>query len=132
MSDNEVWAGGLLVFYEVFKHLELAMDRLKGTIIEKLDIPGMRRTAAFEKDLRFYLGDSWQSGYTPHPSVQRYLLHLTALESDQPVLLLPYIYHLYMGLFAGGQVLKKKRAMVLKLSFAGPGKGDEGLAVVNL
>lgn len=48
MSENRVWAEGLLVFYEVFRYLEEAMDRYSHTLIGELDIAGMRRTQAFE------------------------------------------------------------------------------------
>ena len=49
MGENGVWAEGLLVFYEVFRHLEEALDRLNHTLIGELDIPGMRRTKLFEE-----------------------------------------------------------------------------------
>ena len=49
LSNDHVWAEGLLIFYEVFKYLENAMDRLNHTMIGDLDIPGIRRLEAFEK-----------------------------------------------------------------------------------
>jgi heme oxygenase len=111
-----VWADGLLVFYEIFRYLEEAMIRLKDTHVGELCIEGMQRTDAFEKDLSFYLGNDWKKTYKPRNSVIKYLLHLRKLESSDPDQLMAYIYHLYMGLLSGGQILRKKRAVLRKFT----------------
>ena len=49
MSSNEVWAEGLLVFYDVFKWLENMLDTTENEALQALDNPAMRRTAFFEK-----------------------------------------------------------------------------------
>ncbi|MPC75989.1 Heme oxygenase 1 [Portunus trituberculatus] len=118
MSADRVWAEGLLVFYEVFLYLEGALDRYSHTLIGEVDVPGMRRKEAFEKDLAYYLGANWKEGYTPRESVQQYLKHLEKLEEENPYLLLAYVYHLYMGLLSGGQILRRKRALLQKLKFS--------------
>ena len=41
------------------------------------------------------------------PSVVKYLHHLAVVQEEMPDLLIPYIYHLYMGLLSGGQVKLK-------------------------
>lgn len=92
------------------------MDRLRGTPVAELDIDGMRRTDAFEQDLNFYLGENWNDRFTPTPAVAKYLLYLKQLESSQPILLTAYIYHLYMGLMSGGQILSAKRRFYKKLA----------------
>ncbi|XP_043238504.1 heme oxygenase-like isoform X1 [Amphibalanus amphitrite] len=112
LSDNAVWAEGLLVFYDVFAYLESALDRLGDSLVGELDVPGMRRRAAFEADLAHYLGADWRLRHAPRPAVQRYLDHLADLERDEPHLLMAYIYHLYMGLLSGGQVLRAKRRLL--------------------
>jgi len=112
MSDDSVWAEGLLVFYEIFKFLEEALERHKDSLIGDLLIPGMARTAAFEADLDHFLGE-WRDGYTVRPEVDNYLQHLRKVEDENPYLLIAYIYHLYMGLFSGGQVLRAKRFLSL-------------------
>lgn len=122
LSDNGVWAEGLLIFYEIFRYLEDAMLRLKGTPVGDFYIDGLPRTEAFEKDLKFYLGTNWADNYVPRESVAEYLLHLRHLEKSKPILLVAYIYHLYMGLLSGGQILTKKRALVQKLI---PGRSHE-------
>lgn len=131
MSADRVWAEGLLVFYEVFRYLEEALTRYSHTLVGELDIPGMRRTQAFEKDLAYYLGPDWKEGYTPRESVCQYLKHLERLEEENPQLLLAYVYHLYMGLLSGGQILRRKRALLQKLKFSRKESVD-GLAVTEI
>ena len=107
ISDDSVWAEGLLVFYEVFRFLEQSLESHSDSLIGDLLIPGMARTQAFEEDLEYFYGD-WETDYKIRPEVQQYLDHLQALDQENPYLLIPYIYHLYMGLFSGGQILQAK------------------------
>lgn len=130
MSDNGVWTEGLLIFYDVFAYLEGALDRLGSSLVGSLDIEGMRRREAFEADLTFYLGADWLETHKPRPEVQRYLDHLHSLEEENPHLLMAYIYHLYMGMLSGGQILRKKRLLVGKL-FGGGESDDAGNAVTH-
>jgi len=128
MSDDSVWAEGLLVFYEIFKYLEASLERHKNSLIGDLLIPGMARTEAFEADLEHYIGVTWREGYKIRPEVQAYLTHLRCIEEKNPYLLIAYIYHLYMGLFSGGQVLRVKRM----ISLNGGSKGaDTGNSVTS-
>ncbi|XP_052888695.1 heme oxygenase 1 [Anopheles moucheti] len=104
LYDNRVWAEGLLIFYDVFKHLE---QRVPHDFLP----PELHRTAQFEQDLRFYLGDGWSERHTPKPEVCAYLNHLSEIEQENANLLLAYVYHLYMGLLSGGQILQKRRSL---------------------
>lgn len=68
------------------------------------------RKKAFEEDLAHYLGEDWQS--TPKSAaLENYIEHLQDLETEHPTMLLAYVYHLYLGLLSGGQILAKKRKM---------------------
>lgn len=131
LSDNAVWAEGLLVFYEIFRFLEDAMKRHKDDHIGKMHIDGIDRTEAFEKDLLFYLGSDWKKNYFPRDSVANYLFHLQKLEQNDHVRLIAYIYHLYMGLLSGGQILRGKRAIARKLTFKKKDPNQEGDAVTD-
>lgn len=115
MSDDSVWASGLLVFYEIFRFLEEAMVRLRGTPVGEYNFEELMRTRAFEKDLEFYLGKDWVKNYNVRESVAKYLIHLQEIEKKTPLLLIAYIYHMYMGLLSGGQILNRKRALARKL-----------------
>lgn len=122
LSDDRVWAEGLLIFYEIFHFLEEAMRRLeKIEIIHRMSrvIHGIERTKAFEEDLLHYYGSNFFETYQIRPSVGNYLRHLRNLEEREPLRLLAYVYHLYLGLLSGGQILKRKRDLKLKLFTVG-------------
>lgn len=106
MSDNDVWADGLLVFYEIFRFLEENTP-------EELLPREYYRTEAFESDLSYYFGEDWKRNYQIRDSVKMYLKHLHDVKKNSPILLLAYVYHLYMGLLSGGQILLKKRSFNL-------------------
>lgn len=111
LTDNRVWSDGLLIFYEIFKFLEEHVP-------EDILPPDFYRTAAFESDLKFYLGTDWKKTHAdpPREVVQKYLDHLKELHANQPILLVAYVYHLYMGLLSGGQIIQKKRLIKNKLN----------------
>lgn len=104
LSDHNVWADGLLVFYEIFRFLEQ-------NVPEDLLPLEFHRTEAFERDLSYYLGENWKRNYEIRDSVKMYLKHLQDVKNRSPILLVAYVYHLYMGLLSGGQILKKKRSL---------------------
>lgn len=109
--------------------------------IDNLITPDIARTKAFENDLNYYLGNDWMKNHSPRfvffmkfniyflhkyiiyfvflyffrPSVVKYLTHLKELEETNPILLIAYVYHLYLGLMSGGVILKKKRQFMKKL-----------------
>lgn len=101
----------MLVFYEVFRFLE---EHVPETILPR----EYYRTEAFEADLKFYKGEDWMKTYKPRPAVQKYLSHLKKIQEEDPSLLIAYVYHLYLGLLSGGQILQKKRKIAKKLKFS--------------
>lgn len=110
------------------------MTRTSNSLIGELDIQGMRRAEAFKQDLTYYMGRGWERNYQPRPEVAEYIQYLRKLEESEPHLLMAYIYHLYMGLLSGGQILQKKRQVFSKyLSIFGKAKEAEsdGYAVTT-
>lgn len=90
------------------------MHHNSDSLLGELAVDGlMTRAAAFEKDLAHYRGDDWKRGYEIRPAVEEYLSHLGKLEDADPYLLVAYVYHLYMGLLSGGQVLKAKKKVLM-------------------
>ncbi|XP_058823563.1 heme oxygenase 1 [Topomyia yanbarensis] len=125
LYDNRVWAEGLLIFYEIFKYLELhvAHDFLPEEF---------HRTQQFEQDLRTYLGDDWRVDYHPRKEVLDYIKHLEEVERQNPNLLVAYVYHLYMGLLSGGQILQKRKNMSKKFNpFASKATSSAGAAITT-
>lgn len=119
MTDSKVWVEGLRRFYVVFQYLEMAMKKEENSSLHKFaQINGLFRTQKFESSLRHYLGENWPSDLTKAMSeYSNYLLHL---EKENHVLLSPFIYHMYMGILSGGQILMAKQRMAFS-----DGKGSE-------
>ncbi|XP_058446453.1 heme oxygenase 1 [Malaya genurostris] len=125
LYDNAVWAEGLIIFYEIFKFLEqhVANDFLPDEF---------HRTQQFEQDLNTYLGSDWRNSYHPRKEVLDYIKHLEELERQNPNLLVAYVYHLYMGLLSGGQILQKRKNMSKKFNFfASKTTSTEGAAITT-
>lgn len=119
MTDSKVWVEGLRRFYIVYKYLETAMMKEDNYNLHTFSqINGMFRTQQFESSLQHYLGEKWQTQMTK--SMAEYSDYLLRLEKENHVLLAPFIYHMYMGILSGGQILMAKQ----RLAFS-DGKGSE-------
>jgi len=119
MTDSKVWVEGLRRFYVVFQYLETAMKNKENYNLHKFsEINGLFRTQQFENSLRHYLGEKWPSGTTK--AMAEYSNYLLCLEKENHVLLSPFIYHMYMGILSGGQILMAKQRMAFS-----DGKGSE-------
>jgi len=119
MTDSKVWVEGLWRFYVVFKYLETAMKKEDNYCLHKFaQINGIFRTKRFESSLQHYLGEKWQSQISH--AMAEYSNYLLSLEKENHVLLSPFIYHMYMGILSGGQILMAKQ----KMAFS-DGKGSE-------
>ena len=108
----------------------LTLQACRTTMCGRMDLKystKYHRTAAFESDLAFYLGDNWHEEYSVRESVHKYLHYLEELKDKNPKLLIAYVYHLYMGLLSGGQILQKKRKLMNNIVRG----NDEGCAVTT-
>lgn len=103
------------------------MDEMASENLGRLHVKGMERTEAFEQDLVNYLGPDWKKTYIIRENVAKYLSHLNNLLENDPDLLMAYVYHLYMGLLSGGQILKKKRSLEKKLLFGRSSTNSEAV-----
>lgn len=112
MSDTNIWVEGLLVFYEIIKFLEASLrDGKSNPLLQEYNIKEMYRTESFEADLEYYLGSDWKLNYKPRASVVNYLNHLEDIKERNDTLLIAYVYHLYLGVLSGGQIIAKKRSL---------------------
>jgi len=84
MTEDEVWAEGLLVFAEVFRYLEEAVKRNDAALGHYGEIQGLLgRAAAFEADLTHFYGQNWRSQHgEPRPEVLTYLNYLKQCEEE--------------------------------------------------
>ena len=124
LSDDTVWSEGILTFTNIFLFLEEALSRNQDSLLGDLDIDGMRRREAFKNDLQSFYGSQWEQklqAMRETPSVKNYIAHLEKVENENPYLLSAYIYHLYMGLLSGGQILSAKK----RISGKSDSQGEE-------
>ncbi len=117
LADRRKWGAALGSFYLVIREVEALVTRYAeeepalAAVCRMLPVAG--RTAAMEEDLAFYLGRGWEGALPLHsPGVDAYITHLRGLD---PLLLLPYAYHLHLGICSGGQIMARtaRRAMSL-------------------
>ncbi|XP_050428922.1 heme oxygenase 1 [Adelges cooleyi] len=121
MTDSKVWVEGLRRFYVVYRYLEIAMKKEDNHNLHTFSkINGLFRTERFESSLRHYLGEKWLKALTKTKATEEYLNYLQQLEKESHTLLSPFIYHMYMGILSGGQVLMAKQRMAFS-----DGKGSE-------
>lgn len=132
LTSRKLYGEALGLFAPIFERLESAVERNKHTkpfdTINVL-LQSMTRTQGFKADLLFYLGaegaDTTHKNQKELPELQEYLDHLDNLERENPIYLIPYIYHMYMAIFAGGYLIRKmvKKAMGLT--------SDEGVQALS-
>ncbi|RQM17925.1 hypothetical protein DD237_002653 [Peronospora effusa] len=108
-------------------------------------IDEIARADNIAKDLEFYLGEEWNTKYQPTQATQDYVKYVNSqnmtvfvssnwlcfffsfalelcekvfvlLKLQNPTLVLPYCYHMYMAMLAGGVMIKK----MVKRSFTPP------------
>src|SRR3546814_20611366 len=78
---------------------------------------------------QFYRADSWRAAVATtkknNPYIQKYISRLTTIGASarDRYLLTAYVFHLYLGLLAGGSMLKKMSQTKLRL------RGSEGDAI---
>ncbi|KAG7385766.1 Heme oxygenase 2 [Phytophthora pseudosyringae] len=119
LTDKKLYGRALMLFYFVYAQLESTIKTHKNHeafrgLYEILD--EIARADGITKDLRFYLGEDWSTKYQPTQAVEDYVKHLQELGEKDPILVLPYCYHMYMAMLAGGMMIKK----LVKRSFAPP------------
>ncbi|KAI9913687.1 hypothetical protein PsorP6_006488 [Peronosclerospora sorghi] len=110
LTEKELYGRALMLFYYIYVQLESTIQRHKthkafSGLYELFD--EFARADGIAKDLYFYLGENWMSKYQPTPAVHDYVKHLQELEKKDPILVLPYFYHMYMAMLAGGMIIKK-------------------------
>ncbi|KAI9992936.1 hypothetical protein PInf_014878 [Phytophthora infestans] len=110
LTDKQLYGRALMLFYYIHVQLEASIrkhqdhDAFRG-LYEILN--EIARADGIAKDLRFYLGEDWSTKYQSTQAVQNYVNHLQELEKKNPILVLPYCYHMYMAMLAGGAMIKK-------------------------
>mmetsp|Transcript_33691 Transcript_33691/g.57091 ORF Transcript_33691/g.57091 Transcript_33691/m.57091 type:complete len:175 (+) Transcript_33691:604-1128(+) len=68
----------------------------------------MSRAERMKRDLRYFLGADWKSDIKSMPvSVREYVAYIEEVSRERPICLLPYVYHNWMAILAGGQIIRR-------------------------
>lgn len=137
LTSPALYGEALSLFLPVFEKLESILERNSkhphlGKLYPLLDV--LRRTPGFRADMAYYLPkgrreeleEAWKKG--EHKEIADYLSRLEDLEKTDPVLLLAYVYHLYGGVVAGGQII----ARMVRKAVGLPKNRDEGVEVFRI
>lgn len=135
VTSPSLYGEALSLFVPIFAKIEDILNDSKHPQVCKLKplLEKIKRTPGARADMTYYLTserrqqleESWNAN---SGACSEYLKHLEWIEANDPVLIIAYMYHLYAGVLAGGQIIKRivKKAMGLKKS------GEEGVEIFCL
>eukprot|EP00656_Telonema_subtile_P021287 TRINITY_DN22315_c0_g1_i1.p1 TRINITY_DN22315_c0_g1~~TRINITY_DN22315_c0_g1_i1.p1 ORF type:complete len:260 (-),score=61.65 TRINITY_DN22315_c0_g1_i1:36-815(-) len=123
LTDRRLYGVSLSRFYVIFKAIDsLIAPHLHTSPLKPLarscQLFLSSRIAAFESDMRYFLGEHASQCVREaenKSSVRAYVKHLRGLEGEDPVLLVPYAYHLSLAVLSGGQQIKRMVARAMNL-----------------
>jgi len=109
--------------YSLYTAMEEEMDRNKEhSMVAPLYFPTeTHRKVALERDLEYFLGDSWRKQLRDLSSIQHYVAHIHDIGARRPELLIPHAYVRYFGDMSGGQILRRILSKLYKLPADGSG-----------
>lgn len=114
--ERESYVALLTDLYFVYSKLEAEVVKHKNLpAIKAIYRTQLERTRSLEKDLQYFLGDSWEDDISPSDACAKYLDRLNKVSKTQPELLVAHHYTRYMGDLSGGQVLKNITKTSLQL-----------------
>ena len=102
-GSQDLWYQALARFELVFNELEDCLDCQKK--LSAWDIPGMRVSQYIKEDLDAYYGKERKFSSA---AVNTWIAEIRKIRFDQPLLVTAYIYHMYLGLYSGGRILRHK------------------------
>ncbi|ORY00795.1 heme oxygenase-like protein [Basidiobolus meristosporus CBS 931.73] len=110
LANHKIYRTVLKDFYLVFATFEDIWEQEKAhsKILQEAYMPELKRTRAMQKDLEFYYGEDWLR-YAVHTPVTRdYTNHIKSIARENPEILIAYGYAFYLGIFAGGQIMRSR------------------------
>lgn len=132
LTSPRLYGEALSLFVPIFERIESILGRTDHPQLRKL-LPllvNLRRTPGFRADMAYYLPKDrrreLEASWHEKGSVcAEYLQRLDMLEIDDPIRIIAYVYHLYAGVLAGGQIIK---ATVRKAMGLSKQRHNEGVA----
>lgn len=135
VTSPPLYGEALSLFVPIFAKIEGILKDSKHPQVCKLKplLEKIKRTPGARADMTYYLTserrqqleESWKEN---SGACSEYLKRLEWIEANDPVLIIAYVYHLYAGILAGGQIIKRmvQKAMGLKKL------GQEGVEIFCL
>lgn len=116
LRSAEMWREYVLTFYWLFEAFEEEATKIREGGEEHLRRafdavydPLLSRTEKIRQDIMFYYDDDKRVLDNCKSAEGRaYIAHVRQIAQDSPVRLLAYFSVMYLGLFAGGQIIKSK------------------------
>ena len=102
-GSQDLWFQALARFELVFAELEDCLDCQKK--LADWDIPGMRVSQYIKEDLDEYYGPERKFRSA---AVDKWISEIRKIRFDHPLLVTAYVYHMYLGLYSGGRILRHK------------------------
>lgn len=111
--DSRIYRQGLQSFYHVFATVERSLmkqfekDDEWTELLKQVWKPEMGRTDKAEQDLMFYYDDRREKFESPFMSEQiKFVEHIQKVTAEKPYLFIAYLHVMYLGLFAGGRIMR--------------------------
>lgn len=116
LRSGNYWREYVLTFYWLFKTFEQEIDNIRTRdeghlrdVFEAVYDPLLSRTKKIEQDLLFYYDqDKSILERCQSSEAKAYMVHVKRIADEEPIRLLAYVSVMYLGLFAGGQIIKSK------------------------
>mmetsp|Transcript_17598 Transcript_17598/g.28657 ORF Transcript_17598/g.28657 Transcript_17598/m.28657 type:complete len:232 (+) Transcript_17598:89-784(+) len=110
-SDRKAYGDAVSHFYYIFDAIErqLALNKHENGLKEiAAFLSIMSRAERMKRDLRYFLGADWKPDIKSMPvSVREYVAYIEEVSRERPICLLPYVYHNWMAILAGGQIIRR-------------------------
>jgi len=101
---TELWYQALSRFEFVFAELEDALESCGE--LEDFDIPGIRISEIMKNDLDQFYGKDRDRSHSS--AIKTWISEVRKTRKENPTLMVAYIYHMYLGLYSGGRILRHK------------------------
>ncbi|CBY22824.1 unnamed protein product [Oikopleura dioica] len=100
--SDALWIEALSKFHYIFTELECAFQEKKE--LEDFDIPGIPVAHLMRDDVSLFL----DGVPAPSQATIEWITSIRKLLKTNPKLVAPYIYHMFLGLYSGGKILRHK------------------------
>lgn len=128
LANRDSYKALMTSLYFVYDAMEEAMDETSCQEVKALDDSSLRRLAALERDMDFFLGEDWanhKGTLQPSAATNTYVARIQEVAQSKPYLLVAHQYTRYLGDLFGGQMMGGMASRSLNL------ENGQGVAFYN-